>query len=81
MAHDKGRSIAPKKTGQPEGQPTNVPRRQLVNVERGQHSLAVDILSGTKVVQSSAAVSFTVQRVNTSSPALRPPAPTPRPAN
>ncbi|MGQ7816842.1 DUF4124 domain-containing protein [Metapseudomonas furukawaii] len=76
-----GHSLRLTLDGQPYGQPTNVPRLQLVNVERGQHSLAVDVLSGTKVVQSSAAVSFTLQRVNTSSPALRPPAPTPRPAN
>ncbi|MDH4584270.1 DUF4124 domain-containing protein [Pseudomonas sp. BN415] len=67
--------------GQPYGQPTNVPRLQLMNVDRGDHSLAVDVLSGTNVVQSSAPVTFTVQRVNTSSPALRPPAPTPRPNN
>lgn len=68
--------------GQPYGQAVNVPRLQVVNVDRGEHSLAVDVLAGTKVVQSSAPVSFTVQRVNTSSPALRPPpAPTPRPSD
>jgi hypothetical protein len=54
----------------------------VVNVDRGEHSLAVDVLAGTKVVQSSSPISFTIQRVNTSSPALRPPpAPTPRPSN
>lgn len=70
--------------GQPYGQAVNVPRLQLVNIDRGDHSLAVDVLSGTRVVQSSAPITFTVQRVNTSSPALRPPpppTPTPRPSN
>ncbi len=78
-----GHSLRLRLDGQPYGQAANVPRLQVVNVDRGEHSLAVDVLAGTKVVQSSAPVSFTVQRVNTSSPALRPPppAPTPRPSN
>ena len=68
--------------GQPYGQPTNVPRLQLSEVARGEHSLAVEVLSGGKPIQQSDTVTFTVQRVNTSSPALRPPpAPTtPKPA-
>lgn len=69
--------------GQPYGQPSNVPHLQLVNVDRGEHSLAVEVLSGERSIQRSAPVSFTVQRVNTSSPALRPPPPpkpTPKPA-
>ena len=65
--------------GQPYGQPSNVPRLQLVNVDRGEHSLAVEVLSGGQSLQRSASVTFTVQRVNTSSPALRPPPPTPKP--
>ena len=65
--------------GQPYGQRSNVPRLQLVNVDRGEHSLAVEVLSGDRQVQQSASVTFTVQRVNTSSPALRPPPPTPKP--
>ncbi|WP_271409614.1 DUF4124 domain-containing protein [Pseudomonas sp. Q1-7] len=76
-----GHSLRLRLDGQPYGQPANVPRLQLVNVDRGEHSLAVDVLAGTRVVQSSAAVTFTVQRVHTGSPALRPPAPTPRPGN
>ena len=76
-----GHSLRLRLDGQPYGQPANVPRLQLVNIDRGEHSLAVDVLAGTTVVQSSAPVTFTVQRVNTSSPALRPPAPTPRPSN
>ncbi len=61
--------------GQPYGQPTNVPRLQLSEIARGEHSLAVEVLSGDKPVQQSDTVTFTVQRVNTSSPALRPPPP------
>lgn len=69
--------------GQPYGQPSNVPRLQLINVDRGEHSLAVEILNGEQSIQQSASVTFTVQRVNTSSPALRPPPPppTPKPAS
>jgi len=66
--------------GRPYGQASNVPRLQLTNVDRGEHSLAVEVLSGERAIQQSATVTFTVQRVNTSSPALRPPAPTPSPA-
>jgi hypothetical protein len=79
-----GHSLRLRLDGQPYGQAVNVPRLQLVNVDRGDHSLAVDVLSGTRLVQSSAPITFTVQRVNTSSPALRPPpppTPTPRPSN
>ncbi|WP_044873036.1 DUF4124 domain-containing protein [Pseudomonas sp. LFM046] len=77
-----GHSLRLRLDGEPYGQAANVPSLQLVNIDRGEHSLLVDVLSGTKVVQSSAPVSFTIQRVNTSSPALRPPpAPTPRPSN
>lgn len=58
--------------GQPYGQPSNVPRLQLTEIARGEHSLAVEVLSGEQSVQQSAAITFTVQRVHTSSPALRP---------
>lgn len=70
--------------GKPAGQKVNVPRLQVVNADRGEHSLAVQVLAGDQVVQQSETVTFTVQRVNTSSPALRPPPPpkpTPKPAN
>lgn len=67
--------------GQPYGQASSGTRLQLNNIERGEHSLAVEVLRGERSVQRSDAVSFTVQRVNTSSPALRPPPkPTPKPA-
>ena len=45
---------------------------QLNNVERGEHRLHVEILSGERVIQRSQPERFTVQRVHTSSPALRP---------
>ncbi|MCO6059751.1 DUF4124 domain-containing protein [Pseudomonas sp. MOB-449] len=54
--------------GQPYGTPSNVPRLQLTNIDRGEHSLAVDVLAGTRVVQSSAAISFTIQRVHLGTP-------------
>jgi hypothetical protein len=66
--------------GQPYGQPSNVPRLQLLNIARGEHSLAVEVLSGDEPIQQSDSVTFTVQRVHTSSPALRPAPPAP-PAN
>ena len=65
--------------GQPYGPPTNVPLLQLTSIDRGEHSLALQVLAGSTVVQVGPAVSFTVQRVNTQSPALRPPPPPPKP--
>lgn len=65
--------------GKPYGQPSNVPRLQVSNADRGEHSLAVEVLSGEHSIQQSATSTFTVQRVNTSSPALRP-TPKPKPA-
>jgi len=50
--------------GQPYGQPTNVPRLQLVNIDRGEHSLAVQVVDGDTLVQQSETVTFTVQRVH-----------------
>ncbi|WP_043311034.1 DUF4124 domain-containing protein [Pseudomonas sp. ML96] len=63
--------------GQPYGQPTNVPRLQLISIDRGEHSLAVEVIAGGQQVQQSPSVTFTVQRVSTNSPAR--PKPTPRP--
>ncbi|MBX9762832.1 MAG: DUF4124 domain-containing protein, partial [Pseudomonadaceae bacterium] len=65
--------------GKPHGQPSNVPRLQVSNADRGEHSLAVEVLSDGKSIQQSATTTFTVQRVNTKSPALRPPPPPPKP--
>ena len=50
--------------GQPYGQPTNVPRLQVVNIDRGEHSLAVQVIDGDNLVQQSDTVTFTVQRVH-----------------
>lgn len=49
---------------QPYGQPSNVPILQLVNIDRGTHSLAVQVIEGEDVVQQSPIVTFTVQRVH-----------------
>ncbi|WP_443190192.1 DUF4124 domain-containing protein [Pseudomonas indica] len=54
--------------GQPYGQPTNVPQLQLVNIDRGEHSLVVEVLSGDRVVQRSDAKTFAVQRVHINKP-------------
>jgi hypothetical protein len=66
--------------GQAYGPASSNPPLQLSNLPRGEHSLAVQVLSGGRSIQQSDAVTFTVQRVNTQSPAQRP-KPTPRTAN
>jgi hypothetical protein len=50
--------------GQPYGQPGNVPILQLVNIDRGEHRLAVQVIDGEKIVQQSPTTTFTVQRVH-----------------
>lgn len=67
--------------GQPYGEPSRSTRLALSNIARGEHRLAVEVLSDGKSFQQSEAVTFTVQRVNTQSPALRPPPPQPKPAS
>ena len=49
---------------EPYGQPSNVPILQLVNVDRGEHRLAVQVIDGETIVQQSPPVAFTVQRVH-----------------
>ncbi|TBN44183.1 DUF4124 domain-containing protein [Pseudomonas sp. BGI-2] len=49
---------------QPYGQSSNVPILQLVNIDRGEHSLAVQVIDGENIVQQSPAVTLTVQRVH-----------------
>ncbi|MFJ4197746.1 DUF4124 domain-containing protein [Pseudomonas sp. NPDC089534] len=49
---------------EPYGQPSNLPTLQLVNVDRGEHRLAVQVIDGQSVVQQSPPVSFSVQRVH-----------------
>lgn len=65
--------------GQAYGAASTSTRLQVVNLDRGEHRLAVQVLADEQVVQSSAEQTLTVQRVHTSSPALRP-RPIPRPA-
>jgi len=70
--------------GEPYGQASNVPSLQLTNVDRGEHSLAVAVVAGERIVQQSATETFTVQRISVNSPArppVTPPRQTPRPAN
>ncbi|MBC3269555.1 DUF4124 domain-containing protein [Pseudomonas sp. SWRI81] len=50
---------------QPYGQPSNVPVLQLVNIDRGEHRLAVQVIDGQTIIQQSAPAVFTVQRVHT----------------
>lgn len=69
--------------GQAYGSPSSNPPLQLNNIPRGEHTLAVQVLSGGQSIQQSSTIGFTVQRVNTQSPALRPkptPKPKPKPA-
>lgn len=49
---------------QPYGQPSNVPRLQLTNIDRGEHRLAVQVIDQQGVLQQSPTVTFTVQRVH-----------------
>ncbi|MFI8480381.1 DUF4124 domain-containing protein [Pseudomonas sp. NPDC078700] len=66
--------------GQPYGEPTNVPRLQVSNADRGEHSLAVQVISTSGAVQQSETSTFTVQRVNTNNSPAFAPKPKPKPA-
>lgn len=72
-----GHSLRLVMDGKPYGSPANVPRLQVTNASRGEHSVSVQVLEGEKVVQQSDTQTFTLQRVDLKSPALRP-QPTPR---
>ncbi|MGV8919389.1 MAG: DUF4124 domain-containing protein [Pseudomonas sp.] len=50
------------------GQPSNVPRLQVVNLDRGEHSLAVRVVAGENVIQQSSTITVTVQRVHVGKP-------------
>ena len=50
--------------GQPYGQSSNLPILQLVNIDRGEHSAAVQVINGDNVLQQSPTVTFTLQRVH-----------------
>jgi hypothetical protein len=54
--------------GKSYGQISNVPRLQVVNLERGEHSMAVRVVSGTQVIQQSETLTATVQRVHVGKP-------------
>lgn len=64
--------------GQAYGAASTSTTLQVVSLDRGEHTLAVHVMANGQIVQSSAEQTLTVQRVHTSSPALRP-RPTPRP--
>lgn len=50
--------------GKPYGTPSGGTRFTLHEIDRGDHSLAVQVLNGERVLQSSPPVTFTVQRVH-----------------
>ena len=50
------------------GQPSNVPRLQVVNLDRGEHSLAVRVINDQQIIQQSPTVTITVQRVHLGKP-------------
>ncbi|MBX8605231.1 DUF4124 domain-containing protein [Pseudomonas cichorii] len=54
--------------GNPYGTPTNIPRLQVVNIDRGEHSFAVVVLDSQRVVQQSQTITLTVQRVHVNRP-------------
>ncbi len=54
--------------GNPYGQPGNVPRLQVVNIERGEHSFAVVVLDQGRIIQQSPTMTLTVQRVHVGKP-------------
>jgi hypothetical protein len=54
--------------GKPYGQPSNVPRLQVTELDRGQHMLAVSVLQNQETIQQSKAVTLTVQRVHVGQP-------------
>ncbi|MBY8933695.1 DUF4124 domain-containing protein [Pseudomonas fluorescens] len=49
---------------EPYGQPSNVPILQLVNVDRGEHRLAVQVIDGQTIIQQSPPAALSVQRVH-----------------
>ncbi|VVM67597.1 DUF4124 domain-containing protein [Pseudomonas fluorescens] len=48
----------------PYGQPSNVPILQMVNVDRGEHRLAVQVIDGQTIIQQSPPIPLSVQRVH-----------------
>jgi hypothetical protein len=54
--------------GDPYGQPSNVPRFQVVNIDRGEHSFSVVVRDAQGIVQQSPTLTLTVQRVHVNRP-------------
>lgn len=54
--------------GNPYGQPTNIPRFQVVNIDRGEHSFAVAVQNSQGIIQQSPTLTLTVQRVHVNRP-------------
>ncbi|SET56017.1 DUF4124 domain-containing protein [Pseudomonas graminis] len=54
--------------GAPYGQPTNIPRLQVMELERGEHSFSVQVLENQRSIQQSETVNLTVQRVHVGKP-------------
>ncbi|MDO7927086.1 DUF4124 domain-containing protein [Pseudomonas sp. KFB-139] len=54
--------------GNPYGTPTNIPRLQVVNIDRGEHSFAVVVLDSQRIIQQSPTQTLTVQRVHVNGP-------------
>ncbi len=54
--------------GAPYGQPTNIPRLQVMELERGEHSFSVQLLENQRSIQQSETVNLTVQRVHVGKP-------------
>lgn len=57
--------------GQPHGQPVRSILLRASNLDRGEHSLAVQVLSGERVLQQSATYPITIQRTHVNAPARR----------
>ena len=54
--------------GAPYGQPSNIPRFQVVNIDRGEHSFAVVVLDSQGILQQSPTMTLTVQRIHVNRP-------------
>jgi len=57
--------------GQAYGEPSNGSQVKVHNLDRGEHSIAVQILSGDKVVQQSSAQTIYIQRTHVNAPPRR----------
>lgn len=57
--------------GQPHGMPSSSLQLSAANLDRGEHALAVQVLSGKRLIQQSADVAVVVQRIHLNSPARR----------